>query len=155
MENKIKKFCSIYYKDSDVTINGDLSFEIKQKKSGNVISNMKIINFIREDEFLKSLENLFLIKLTYGLLVFYNIYFTHKNIRAKITIDKSYNANLSISKDKLPDEDLAEEFIKENEKEIEEIEKTTREIFNHIKTNSTERLSFLVNKNQKGKKEDE
>lgn len=144
MENKIKKFRDIYFEDSELKIDDQMNFSIVNELERIRRKNIKILSFINEDDFLKNIKDLYLIKFIKYQQDHYEIYFTYKDNKFIIDVNRKFEYSISISKKSLNGISLML-FIEQNKEIIDEVKQIARILVPNIKNNSTDRVHLLLN----------
>lgn len=135
MDEKIKNFRDIYYEDFEkIEKNGDFYTLINTKNELQVYP-FKIINFIKEDDFIKNLNSFFIIKRkTYGGVFNYIIYFKDSTVgEVNITIKNVNEFIINTMKDR--------KYNVKNEK----FREIAKKITEHLINNTNERIKFMLN----------
>lgn len=155
MDNKIKEFCSTYYEGYVISkINGTY-FDIKNKKTSEKYSNIQMIEFINENKLPKEATNVFLIKTSSSINPYYIIYFKVDNNKMCITVDEKDYFDIKIDYYDIKtnykgyweniDESPLNPFNVDREFKN-KVEKVVNDLKRELKTNTKERIHFLLNK---------
>lgn len=144
MKEKIKRFVSVYQ--------GFLECEIDYTKEGcfilknsNLTSHeMKLMDFINENSFLKKIEDLFVLKINNEAMENqYVFYFKHKNIKVEcLIIEKNIVTSRMLDGTKW--RILNDEILEDYELKYKEFEIIINKLAKEIKANTSDRIKFLL-----------
>lgn len=134
MIEKIEKFHKMYFPNQEIVFGKNMSFAFRSN-NGSKTSYMEIINFINEDEFIKKLENLFLLKVKRHKnenLYFFYITYKSNNLLINVSIDGAYKIQ---PLNEIKDIDV-----------LTGVHPIAKKLIEHLIKNTNERLIFLLNK---------
>lgn len=146
MNKKIEEFRDIYYKEHKIVKDDKKIFRLNYP--GYETHPMRIMNFVKKENNINNIDNLFIVKILNTFREFYLYFFVYDELKFKIRFFSKTSYFYEVF-DEGKWKSLSIDIINRLKKDrllLNEIEIIKNLIVNELENNTTERIKFLLNK---------